>query len=130
MTGEVVCLTEDASVGEALSRFVDGGFRHLPVVRDGIPVGMLSDRDLRRLEGLLAAQVGDPAEDDARLEAPVSALLEAREVVSVRADAPVRDVVDAMLREHVSAVVVVDDAGRLTGIVTSVDALRALRELL
>jgi CBS domain-containing protein len=85
---------------------------------------------MRRLEGVLAAQVGDPAEDDARLAAPVSALLEMREVVSVRAEASARDVIDAMLREHVSAVLVTDDAGRLAGIVTSVDVLRALRDAL
>jgi acetoin utilization protein AcuB len=130
MTREVVTLAEDASIGEALSRFVEGGFRHLPVVRDGVPVGVVSDRDMRRLEGVLAAQVGDPAEDDARLAAPVSALLEMREVVSVRAEASARDVIDAMLREHVSAVLVTDDAGRLAGIVTSVDVLRALRDAL
>jgi CBS domain-containing protein len=38
----------DATVGEAMDRMLDGGFRHLPVMEGGTLVGIVSMRDLAR----------------------------------------------------------------------------------
>jgi CBS domain-containing protein len=38
----------DATVGEAMDRMLDGGFRHLPVMDGGTLVGIVSMRDLAR----------------------------------------------------------------------------------
>jgi CBS domain-containing protein len=40
----------DATVEEALQRMVDGNFRHLPVVEGGRLVGMISMRDISRVQ--------------------------------------------------------------------------------
>lgn len=48
MTRDPVTIGPDASVGEALDRMLDGGFRHLPVMEGGTLVGVVSMRDLAR----------------------------------------------------------------------------------
>ena len=49
MTRDPQTITPDASLEEALQRMVSGHFRHLPVLKDGRLVGMLSMRDISRL---------------------------------------------------------------------------------
>lgn len=127
MKGDVVTIDESASIGEAMHTLVEHGFRHLPIVRDGVPVGVLSDRDLRRFEGVLAAEVADPGDDEARLALPAMALLDSGEPIGVAPDAPARDVVDLMLEHKIGAVLVVE-GGKLVGIVTTLDVLRAACE--
>ena len=45
MTGNVMTITPDHSLVNALHRLHDNGFRHMPVVENGRPVGMVSVRD-------------------------------------------------------------------------------------
>lgn len=45
MTRAPQTVTPERSLGSALHLMYDGGFRHVPVVEDGIPVGMISARD-------------------------------------------------------------------------------------
>jgi CBS domain-containing protein len=45
MTAQVVTVTTDKVLGYALHIMHDGGFRHVPVLEDGHPVGMISIRD-------------------------------------------------------------------------------------
>jgi CBS domain-containing protein len=46
MTTRVSTVSPDESSDQALMRMQDGGFRHLPIVKDGLVLGMLSVRDL------------------------------------------------------------------------------------
>lgn len=46
MTSRVTTVAPDESSDQALMRMQDGGFRHLPIVKDGLVLGMLSVRDL------------------------------------------------------------------------------------
>ncbi len=55
MTAKPRTVDADKAVGHALMMMYDGGFRHVPVVADGKPLGMISARDalgpeLRRFE--------------------------------------------------------------------------------
>jgi CBS domain-containing protein len=45
MTAHPHTVTADRHLGYALHLMHDGGFRHMPVVRDGRPIGMISVRD-------------------------------------------------------------------------------------
>jgi acetoin utilization protein AcuB len=129
MTRGPLTVTETVSIGEALRVLADAGVRHLPVVRGGDVVGILSDRDFN---GLGLALVNDVERYDqlrARLAKPVSTLMSGS-VVSVSRDTPVPEVVELMLEEKLSAVPVVE--GRtleLVGIVSYVDVLRAAQDL-
>ncbi len=46
MTRDPATIEPGASVGEALDRMLEGGFRHLPVMEGGRVVGVVSMRDL------------------------------------------------------------------------------------
>ena len=75
MTRDPLTVTETTSIGEALALLADRGIRHLPVVRSGETVSMLSDRDFSSL-GI--ALINDAAGYDslrARLSQPVSVLM-------------------------------------------------------
>jgi CBS domain-containing protein len=45
MTRRVMTISPDRSLVNALHQMHDNGFRHMPVVEDGVPVGMVSVRD-------------------------------------------------------------------------------------
>ena len=45
MTEKPQTIGPDKAVGHALLMMYDGGFRHVPVVEDGKPLGMISARD-------------------------------------------------------------------------------------
>lgn len=47
-TRPVVTLPDDAPLHAALRLLVDGGFRHLPLTRQGRPVGVITSRDVLR----------------------------------------------------------------------------------
>jgi CBS domain-containing protein len=49
MTPQPIVLPEDASVVEAVAKMLHLGFDHIPVVRDGVPVGIVAREDLLRL---------------------------------------------------------------------------------
>jgi CBS domain-containing protein len=45
MTGKLQTIAPDRPLGHALHLMFEGGFRHVPVVENGKPVGMVSARD-------------------------------------------------------------------------------------
>ncbi len=48
MHADPVCLKEDDPITYAFHHMSIGGFRHLPIIRDNGPIGMVSARDLLR----------------------------------------------------------------------------------
>ena len=127
MTRDVVTLAEGATLGDALATLSEHGVRHLPILRGKKPIGVISDRDLRRLEGAMAGSVGTAAPGADLFAAPVTSILEGVPA-SVLGSATVREVIDTMLEAHVGAVLVLDGRGSLVGIVCFVDVLRAARD--
>jgi CBS domain-containing protein len=48
MTSDPLTIDANDTVGEAMDKMLDGGFRHLPVMEGGTLVGIVSMRDLAR----------------------------------------------------------------------------------
>lgn len=128
MTEDVTTVEETASIGDALQLLEELDIRHLPVVRGGEIIGMLSDRDLRSIGLSLVSDLESLDQVRARMEPTVSTLMQGG-VVSVDRSAELSEVIDLMLEERVGAVPVVEeDSADLVGIVSYVDVLRALRD--
>jgi acetoin utilization protein AcuB len=89
-------------------------FRRLPVVKDGKIVGMLTERNLREHSGYLSF-----TEVNAAMSTPV---------VSGGPKSTVQEATQLMLRHKIGGLPVVDD-GKLVGIVTTVDLLRAFLQV-
>lgn len=98
-TPRATCVSPEATLAQVDDLVHAKGHRHLPVVRDGALLGMLSDRDLRRARGA-------DLDPDARVES-----LMMRHVFSVTGRAPLSEAAELMLRHKVSALPVTGDDG-------------------
>ncbi len=124
MSARPTTISPDASMADAAQLRWTLDLRHLPVVDErGKLVGMLSDRDLRSLSAPYVVPEADSGQNvlDARVRDVMSA-----DVLSVRPESDLTDVVGLMLENHVGAVQVVDEGGIVVGIVSYVDVLRVL----
>ena len=102
-------------LAEARRRMEEHGIRHLPVLAEGEPIGILSNRALARAEAALAV-AGDPRParvgDVCRFPA-----------YAVGLDEPLDNVLAHMARERVGSALVLR-AGKVVGIFTTTDACR------
>jgi acetoin utilization protein AcuB len=115
----VLFARSDESIHAAYTRMQEASVRQLPVLDDGVPVGLLSQRDLllfEHLPGNVAAHI------------PVSRIMD-REFYTVGSKAPV-DVVARMMSKNKFSAAIVMDGGRALGVFTTTDALRALSDAL
>lgn len=121
MTEPAVTVEPTDSLIEAARLMVDHQVRHLPVVDDGTVIGMLSDRDIRTVAGDPVRFADAPEIDDLNVRDAMTTT-----ALTVRGDRPLTEVANALADERIGALPVVDPGGKLIGIVSYVDALRAL----
>jgi CBS-domain-containing membrane protein len=127
MTRDPVTARPYQPVLEAVALMTERGFKHVPIVDDDRRlVGIISDRDVR-------TAIGDPAEALARElteieEMPISTVMTAP-AESVRDDAPLVEVAHRLAHESIGALPVVGGDGRVVGIVSYVDVVRKLLDL-
>ena len=117
MTPNPYTITAEQSLVVAHDLMRERDLRHLPVMRDGKLVGVVSQRDLY----FLGAIAGDDATFDRVLNAMSS------EVYTVGPDEDLCDVAKVMAENRYGCAVVVDNQSVL-GIFTSTDALALLAE--
>lgn len=112
MTRELVVLQEsdDLALAEKMLRL--GGIRHLPVVREGHLVGLLTHRDLLRAAASHAA---------ART---VASEVMTRDPVSVRPTTSLVQAARLMLSKKFGCLPVCEEDGKLIGIITESDFVR------
>lgn len=115
MTSEVYTLEAGASVAEAARELRVRGIGGAPVLDSGRVVGLVSTTDLGMPQNW-PVEAGQPTVD----------AVMTRVVYAVRPGDPVMTAVRLMVEEDIHRAVVVRDDGRLAGIVTSLDVLRAL----
>jgi acetoin utilization protein AcuB len=126
MSRNPVTVRADDHLLDAAARMQKNEIRHLPVVdADGIVIGLLSDRDVR-------AAVGDPvralasSQERVRLETTRVEHAMTREPLSVGPSESCAQVARYLAGVKGSALPVVDPKGKLLGMLSYVDLLRAL----
>jgi acetoin utilization protein AcuB len=105
---------------EAAERLMaEAGIRHLPIVEEGRLLGVLTQRDLRFAASFAGVDVKRDTVAGAMIEEPYS----------VSPETPLDEVVQTMAEhKYGSAIIVQHD--HVVGVFTTVDACRALAELL
>lgn len=122
MTRDVRCILPETSLAEAFRLMHELGVRHLPVVREGRLVGVVSDRDFLGYATL--------ARDGALVfsnKVTAGQVMSLDPVVGLQG-APVSELANTMLTKHIDCLPIVGEGRRLVGLVTSADLLTLLLE--
>lgn len=119
MTSSVVTLSPHQTFREAVNLIANRRFRHFVVVEaDSKLAGVISDRDLLRV----FARWSD-------LDKETVNEVMTKEPVTVRPETPLSAAVEEILGHRINCLPVVDEKGRVCGIVTSTDLLEAFRKI-
>jgi acetoin utilization protein AcuB len=119
MTTTPSSIEHDQTIAQASALMREQRIRHLPVLRGGKLVGVLTDRDIKLIEALSHVSPKETTVQAAMTEAPYT----------VHPDTPLDEVTSSMAQgKYGSAIVVQND--KVVGIFTTVDACEALSDLL
>jgi acetoin utilization protein AcuB len=129
MTQPVTTIGADAPVRQAAELMKTRQIRHLPVVEnDGRLIGIVTDGDLRQMifDPMIHERLGDVVE---ALGGLTVRDIMTWAVITVRPDSGIRQAARLMREQKVGALPVVE-AGRVVGMLTERDLLRALETLI
>lgn len=117
MTKSPHSIESSANLDFARNQMKELGVRHLPILKNGGVVGVLSERSLNTallLKGFESYTVADIMNPDPYL---------------VESHTPLDEVVAVMAEEKYGSIIVMEE-GKLVGIFTTIDVCRVLREFL
>jgi len=136
MRREVTTVAPETPVDQLVTLLLKRGHRSLPVVdAQGRLLGIITDGDLLRRAGLAARLDLLDALTPEMIQAQLDALrrqgitaqeIMTRQVVHAQAQEPLRAAAQRMARHHLKRLPVVDAQGRLLGLISRVDVLRAV----
>ncbi len=128
MTANPVTVGPKATIADVWELMREMEIRHVPVVSDRGLVGMVSDRDLGRLDLTRAVSgTGAPGEE---LGVSITEVM-SPDVIAIEPETELAEVLDLFLEHKIGALPVVEpDTREVVGILSYVDVLRGLRDLL
>lgn len=130
MTEKASTVSPEATIADVWDLMREADIRHVPVVQGGALVGMLSDRDLARMDLVRVLSVQGVDALHRALTTPVAKIMSS-DVIAVEPDTEVGEVIDLLLENRIGAVPVIDGSTReVVGIISYVDVLRALSDRL
>jgi acetoin utilization protein AcuB len=120
MTKPVFVISPSTTLHAVSEIFADRRYRHIPVVAsDGALMGIISDRDFFRY------RASTTHENSRAQKEPVSSVMTS-EVLVATPDTRIREIATTMFEERIGSVPIVESDGRLVGIITRSDILRAI----
>ena len=131
MTAKVVTIIKYADILEARALMVANRFRHLPVVDENDTLaGIITDRDVRSALSLERYNAPSEPDPDSGISGIVVADVMTRDPVTIALDSTIQDAL-LLIRDHrVGAFPVVDETGKLRGILSDSDLLHAFINVL
>ncbi len=119
MSSPVLTLSIDATFEKAWKLIVDYRFRHVPIATEGDKLfGILSDRDLLREAALLT-------QDGFREETNIRSIIKTN-VLTASPDTEIKKIAQLFFDERIGSMPIVDEDGKLLGIITRSDILRTI----
>jgi acetoin utilization protein AcuB len=128
MTNRVATVEMDDTLRAINNIFCQAKFHHLLVVENEKLIGVISDRDLLKASSPFLDTPAERPCDVARLSRKVHQIM-TREPITVEANTPVAEAVAILIKKNVSCLPVVSPLGKVEGIVTWKDLLKAYMAL-
>lgn len=131
MVSKVITIDKEASIFEAQEKMAASGIRHLPIVEsDNSLLGIVTDRDIRSALPYSLIKEEGSAEERKKL-----ALLKVKDIMTENPQTipltyTIQDALLMIQKKKVGAFPVVDDDGKLKGILSVRDLLRAFINVL
>ncbi len=123
MTTEVLAIAPEDSIQTARNIMLRKGISRLIVVEDNIPTGIITKKDIaRRL-----AQARAPWQRRPLDKISISRIMSSN-LKTLPPDASLQKTSKLMLKENISSVPIVEEDGKLAGIITSTDLIKAFIE--
>jgi len=124
MQSKLITIDPETTLPQAMRLAAERRVRHLPVVRDGELIGIVSDRDLKQAMASPATSL-EAHELNYLLNRLTVGEIMTRAVITIGPMAPFEEAARLMVQEKISALPVMA-AGQLIGIVTETDLLDLL----
>jgi len=130
MTSPAVTIAAETPFQEALKLLRDKKFRRLPVVDGaGKIVGIVSERDMLHVSPSPATSLSVWEVNYLLWKLKVSDIM-THNVLTINQDTPVEDAASLMVIHKIGGVPVVDDSGKVVGVITETDIFKAFVEML
>jgi len=128
MSKLVITVDANGSIKDAIKLLNENNIRFLPVVDYGKLVGVVSDRDLKR------ASASDATSLEIHELHHLISTIKVKEImtkdpITVPQDFSIEEAAQILLKNKISGLPVVDDEGRVVGIITQCDLFRILTTL-
>ena len=125
MGKNVITINEDDSMQDAMKLMKQHSSRMLPVLKNGVLVGVVTDRDLKR------ASASDATTLDVHELLYLISKIKVKNIMSkspvaVSPDLTVEETAEILLNNKISGVPVVDEKGKVVGTITQTDLFRVL----
>jgi acetoin utilization protein AcuB len=131
MVSQVITIDKEASVFEAQEKMAANGIRHLPIVdADNRLIGIVTDRDIRSAMPYSLIKKKGVAEEREKLAQLKVEDIMVRNPTTIPPNYTIQDALLLIQKKKVGAFPVVDDAGKLRGILSVRDLLRAFINVL
>ena len=130
MRSHVVTLSMFDSLDVATDIMTIGRIRHLPVIdRDRGLVGIVSQRDLLKAGISSVLGIGESGQREWLGKVSVIEVM-TRNVTTIGSDAGVTEAMSRLISGKIGCLPVVDEHGKLAGLVTETDSLRCFNDLM
>lgn len=130
MTPDPILIDPEVPLRRVRALMNKASIRHLPVVDEKGIIGLVSDRDLIFLHAIPGVAPEFSVEKiEAILDSPVGVIMKSRflverDVLSVGPGDALAEAVDLFVSTGVGALPVLDEAGKVVGILSTIDILR------
>ena len=128
MTSDVTTVQETEMLLDAAMIFARSSLRHLPVLRDSLLVGVVTERDVKRFAPGVLSGVTSGKYNEIMESTPLSRVM-TRDPMTLKPSQDVADAAEIFSTKRFGCLPVVEE-GKLVGIVTTTDMLRLMARIM
>ncbi|MFH1153234.1 MAG: CBS and ACT domain-containing protein [Pseudomonadota bacterium] len=127
MTRNVITVDTDCTMQRAIELMKSNGIRMLPVLKNGVLTGIITDRDLKRASAPDTASINQ-FEKSTLAHAKIDTIM-TRDPICIPYNYTIDETAELLLEHKISGAPVVDEMDNLVGVITQTNVYKALISL-